>query len=143
MFELPDLSGKSRELRDFRGSPTLLLFWNPGCGFCQMMLDDLKTWEANRPHGAPQLLVVSTGSLEINRGMGLRAPVVLDEEFRTGSAFGVNGTPSAVLVDANGRIASTVAVGAPAVLSLAKHTATSADATERVTASVGLHNIVS
>ena len=34
-------------------------------------------------------------------------------------AFGATGTPSAVLVDAEGRIASDVAVGAPAVMGLA------------------------
>ncbi len=59
---LPDLDGREVSLTDFRGAPTLALFWNPGCGYCQRMLDDLKTWEANRPPGAPRLLVVSTGS---------------------------------------------------------------------------------
>jgi hypothetical protein len=45
--------------------------------------------------------------------------VVLEQGFATGSAFGANGTPSAVLVDSEGKIASEVAVGAPAVLALA------------------------
>ena len=51
--------------------------------------------------------------------MGLNSPVVLDQQFSVGQAFGVGGTPSAVLVDVEGRIASEVAVGAPAVLELA------------------------
>jgi hypothetical protein len=83
------------------------------------MLDNLKAWEAQRPKGAPKLLVVSTGSIEANRAMGLRSPVLLDEGFSTGTAFGASGTPSAVLVDAKGKIASEIAVGAPAVLALA------------------------
>ena len=45
--------------------------------------------------------------------------MVLDQQFAAGRAFGASGTPSAVLVDAKGRIASEVAVGAPAVLGLA------------------------
>jgi len=45
--------------------------------------------------------------------------VVLDEGFAAGWAFGAGGAPSAVLVDAAGRIASPVAVGAQAVLALA------------------------
>jgi hypothetical protein len=45
--------------------------------------------------------------------------VVLDQQFATGRAFGASGTTSAVLVDAEGKIASEVAVGAPAVLELA------------------------
>ena len=116
---LPDLSGKEVELAEFRGTNTLLLFWNPGCGFCARMLDDLKAWEANPPDGAPKLLVVSQGDVEANRAMGLRSPVVLDQGFATGRAFGASGTPSAVLVDAEGTIASGIAKGAPAVLALA------------------------
>jgi peroxiredoxin len=33
--KLPDLEGNPVELEDFRGEETLVLFWNPGCGFCQ------------------------------------------------------------------------------------------------------------
>jgi hypothetical protein len=83
------------------------------------MLDDLKAWEAEPPADAPRLLVVSTGSVEDNRAMGLRSTVVLDQGFVTGQAFGAGGTPSAVLVDAEGKLASGVAVGADAVLALA------------------------
>lgn len=68
---------------------------------------------------APQLLVVSTGDMEANRAMGLRSPVVLDESFVAGRAFGASGTPSAVLLDAAGKVASPIAVGAQAVFTLA------------------------
>jgi peroxiredoxin len=40
--KLPDLEGKNVKLTDFRGKETLVLFWNPGCGFCEQMLPDLK-----------------------------------------------------------------------------------------------------
>jgi peroxiredoxin/uncharacterized membrane protein YphA (DoxX/SURF4 family) len=118
---LRDLDGERVALQEFRGRDTLVLFWNTGCGFCQRMVPDLKTWEetAGGAPGAPQLLVVSTGGVEANRAMGLRSPIVLDDEFAAGRAFGAGGTPSAVLVDAAGRIASGVAVGATAVFSLA------------------------
>jgi peroxiredoxin len=117
---LPDLTGKTVDLSDFRGRPTLVLFWSPRCGFCQQMLDDLKAWEAHPPDGAPRLLVVSTGSVEENRAQGLRSPVVLDQGFTAGRAFGADGTPMAVLVDAEGRIASDAATGAAEVLALAR-----------------------
>ena len=52
--------------------------------------------------------------------MGLRSPVVLDQGGTVMSAFGANDTPMAVLVDAHGKIASELAVGAPAVLALAR-----------------------
>ena len=119
-LRLPDLDGRTVDLADFRGRETLVLFWNPGCGFCEQMLDALRAWEVNTPAGAPQLLVVSTGGVDENRSLGLRSPVVLDQGFGVGSAFGASGTPMAVLVDADSRVASEVAAGAPAVLALAR-----------------------
>ncbi len=119
-IKLENLGGKNVELKNFRGSETLVLFWNPGCGFCQQMLPDLKEWEANPPEEAPKLLVVSAGTEEANKEMSLSSPVVLDQQFAVGRSFGASGTPSAVLVDKEGKIASEVAVGAPAVLKLAR-----------------------
>src|SRR5829696_7138910 len=117
--KLPDLEGHIVKLADFRGEKTLLLFWNPGCGFCQQMLPDLKQWESEAPESAPRIVVVSAGSEEANREMGLTSPILLDQNFATGRAFGASGTPSAVLVDTEGKVASEVAVGAPAVMELA------------------------
>jgi peroxiredoxin len=118
-LHLTDLHGEPVDLAAFRGRPTLLVFWNPGCGFCQRMLPDLKAWEEHTLPGAPQPLIVSTGTAEANQAMGLRSPIVLDEAFTAGRTFGVTGTPSAVLIDAQGHVASTVAVGAAAILTLA------------------------
>jgi peroxiredoxin len=121
-FSLPDLSGQTVSLSDFRGDKTLVLFWRPSCGFCQRMLADLKAWEAKPPKGAPKLLLVSTDSVESNQAMGLRSPVLLDQDgMRVGGLFRATGTPMAVLVDAEGKIASELAAGAPAVLALAGH----------------------
>ncbi|HEX2186481.1 MAG TPA: TlpA disulfide reductase family protein, partial [Chloroflexota bacterium] len=119
-IKLPDLEGRTVDLVDFRGSKTLLLFWNPGCSFCQELLPELKAWEAKPPKGAPRLLVVSTGTIEANRAQGLRSPIVLDQDLATVRGYGAEGTPSAVLVDAQGKIASHLAVGVPAVLALAR-----------------------
>lgn len=117
-FRLPDLSNRMVELATFRGKKTVVLFWNPGCGFCQRMLDDVKAWEAKPPKAAPKVLVVSTGTVEANRSLGLRSKVVLDQSFGVGTSFGANGTPMAVLIDERGRIASDVAAGAERVMAL-------------------------
>jgi thiol-disulfide isomerase/thioredoxin len=118
--KLDDLTGNQVSLKeDFKGEETLVLFWNPGCGFCQQMLPELKQWEENPPEAAPKLLVISAGTEEANKQMGLASPVILDQQFSAGRQFGAGGTPSAVLVDAEGEIASEVAIGAPAVLELA------------------------
>jgi peroxiredoxin/uncharacterized membrane protein YphA (DoxX/SURF4 family)/thiol-disulfide isomerase/thioredoxin len=93
----------------------LLVFWNPDCGFCERMLDALRELDAR----VPGLVLISTGTPAANREMGLQAPVLLDVEFAAGNAFGAMGTPSAVRIGADHRIASAVAVGADAVLALA------------------------
>jgi len=123
VVELTNLDGEPVKLADFAGHPTAVLFWNPGCGFCQRMVDDLKAWEADRPEDAPNLLVVSTGEADQNREQGLKSPIVLDSGFSVGRAFGASGTPSAVLVDAEGKIASGLAVGGPTVISLLRNEA--------------------
>ena len=119
--DLRDLAGERVALTaDDRD--TLVLFWNPHCGFCRRMLADLRAWEDRPPDSAPRLLVISTGSLEDNRAMGLRAPILLDHGFATATTFGASGTPSAVLVDSTSRIASELATGASAVMKLATPT---------------------
>ncbi len=123
VVELNNLDGEPVTLKQFEGHPTAVLFWNPGCGFCQRMADDLKAWENNKQEGAPNLLVVSTGEVEANKATGLQSPVVLDSGFNVGRAFGASGTPSAVLVGADGKIASGLAVGSPSVLSLLRNEA--------------------
>jgi thiol-disulfide isomerase/thioredoxin len=128
---LPDLRGQMTDVVAMRGRRTLLLFWNPSCGFCQRMLDDVKAWERQAPPGAPALLVISTGSAEDNAQQGFRSPVLLDTDFKTGALFGVSGTPSAVMLDEGGRIASEVGVGAEAVLALASSGLTPAAARSR------------
>ena len=65
------------------------------------------------------LVVISTGTAEDGREMGLRSRVLLDPSQQAGAAFGARGTPMAVLLDAGGRIASEIAAGAQAVFALA------------------------
>lgn len=115
---LADLDGHPVDLHDYRGRETVVVFWDDGCPHCQRLAEDLRRWEAEPPRDAPRLLVVSSGSAEATRAFGFRSTVALDREFRVAGAFGVSGTPSAVLVDADGRIASTIGSGARDVMAL-------------------------
>jgi uncharacterized membrane protein YphA (DoxX/SURF4 family)/peroxiredoxin len=115
---LRDLKGGTTDLATL-GGRRLLLFWNPSCGFCREMLDDVKAWERGRSADAPELVVISSGSPMANREQGFQSRVLLDSHFTAGDRFGATGTPSAVIVDENGRVASHVAVGARAVMTLA------------------------
>jgi hypothetical protein len=84
------------------------------------MLPELKAWERRRARTAPRLLLVSTGTVDANRSLGLVSPIVLDDEGYAARSFGAAGTPMGLLVDAGGRIASSVATGAQAVMVLAR-----------------------
>ncbi len=98
--DLIDLSGEAVSLTASIEADTMLLFWNPDCGFCARALEDLRALERDRPDDAPRLLIVSRGSVESNESMGLASPILLDESFEAGTALAAPGTPSAVLVDA-------------------------------------------
>jgi thiol-disulfide isomerase/thioredoxin len=118
-LQFADLDGKTVDLANLRGRRRLLLFWNPDCGFCQQMLDDVKTWERNPPSEAPELVVISAGTQEGIREQGFQSRVLLDPNFGAGQVFNAGGTPSAVVLDEDGRVASEVGIGAQAVLALA------------------------
>jgi thiol-disulfide isomerase/thioredoxin len=118
-LDLRDLDGRSVALADPAGGDTLVLFWNPGCGYCNAMRGDLLDWEQSAGADGPRLLVVSSGDLEQSRADGFRSIVALDADYTVGEAFGAGGTPMAVLIDGEGRIASGLVTGATAVLTLA------------------------
>jgi len=118
-LQLPDLDGGTLDLGALRGRRTPVLFWSPSCGYCQQMIEDVKKLERERAPDAPELLIISSGTPEANREQGFRSPVLLDRIFGAGSVLGAGGTPSAVIIDEQGVVASEVGVGAPAVLALA------------------------
>lgn len=119
-FRLPDLNGQQQlDLKDLQGRNVLLLFWNPSCRFCLDMVSELRSWESQE-HNDLDLLVISTGTAEANRAMNLQSTVLIDQDFSVGRLFNAAGTPSAVLIDVSGKIASELAVGSTEVLALAQ-----------------------
>lgn len=95
---------------------SVVLFWNPDCGYCRAIHQDLLELEANANGSTPQLLVISSGDEERTRADGFNSPVLLDPDWSAGDRFGASGTPSAVVVDADGRVDSEVLVGGQAIL---------------------------
>jgi peroxiredoxin len=130
-FALPDLNGARKALADFHGQKLLLLFFNPGCGFCTRMAPDLAALPVDSRDGLPIPLVISTGEPEENRELvaehRLRGPVLLQEAMEVASQYQCHGTPMGYLLDEEGRIASELAVGAEALLALARGPESGAD----------------
>jgi thiol-disulfide isomerase/thioredoxin/uncharacterized membrane protein YphA (DoxX/SURF4 family) len=117
-LRLPDLNGEVFDLSTLRGRHTLLLFWDPGCGFCQGMVTDLRTQELVRPTDAPDLLIITKGTADATRAHGFRSRVLVDRYSAAGTLFGANGTPGAVLLDEEGRVASELGTGACATFEM-------------------------
>jgi thiol-disulfide isomerase/thioredoxin len=128
-LSLRQLQGGRITMAELIREPTVVLFWNPGCGYCRSMRDDLRRWERRQLPRAPRLVVVSSGDEANVRAEGFEAPVLLDPEFAVGRALGIGGTPVAVLVDAEHHIVSSPATGPEAVLALAN---TSAEASRKL-----------
>ncbi|MES1247824.1 MAG: MauE/DoxX family redox-associated membrane protein [Actinomycetota bacterium] len=115
---LVSLAGDRVALSDLRGRESLLLFWNPDCGYCRALHPDVLEWERRASGDGQRLVVVSSGDAERTRADGFSSLVLLDDAFAAGEALGASGTPMAVAVDADGRVASKVAAGAAAILAL-------------------------
>ncbi|MET0753342.1 MAG: redoxin domain-containing protein [Pyrinomonadaceae bacterium] len=111
-FSLADLHGKQIGAEDFKGRRTLVTFWSTTCPHCSNMMDELKIWEKEKGAGEPDLLVFSDGDAETHKALQLNAPILLDKNYKTAEKLGMSGTPSAILVDENGKIASETAIGA-------------------------------
>jgi hypothetical protein len=113
-----ELDGGEVDLQDTLDGETVILFWRPGCRPCRDLYGRVRAWESEHPAGVPSLLVVSIGNADETSADPFGSPVLLDELLAANDALGAGLAPTAVLVDADGRIASSVAVGADAVMSL-------------------------
>jgi thiol-disulfide isomerase/thioredoxin len=114
------LGGRSLPLGEVIEDTTVLLFWNPSCGYCRGMRDDVRRLEADPAPDGPQLVIVSVDA-DATRDEAFESPVVLDATGEITQAFGATGTPMAVLIDPDGRIGSEVAAGAEKVLALTRN----------------------
>lgn len=110
------------------GRLTLVVFGDPACAACTSLHPVLASWFADR-RGQRQVVVVSrTARAPVPEG----ATLFVEHGRSASEAYGVTGTPSALLVDGSGTVASALAEGADAIRELL------ADADERTTAPVRL-----
>jgi len=117
-FALQDVHGREITSKDFRGKKTLVAFWSTTCPHCVDMVRELQEWDREKGADEPNLLVFSEGDVEDHKEIGLKSPILIDKGYETSEKFGMNGTPSAVLINENGKIISETATGAANIWAL-------------------------
>lgn len=110
-FSAVDVRGREITDKDFDGRKTLVAFSSPTCGHCVQLMGQIRDWEALRAGGDPQIVIFSDGDEEEEKKLGIKAPIIVDKEYKTAAKFGMRGVPSAVLVDETGTIVTEAAIG--------------------------------
>ena len=134
-FELPDLHGRIHRLSDFRGRELLLIFFNPGCGHCTRMTADLAALPADGSNTSAFPIVVTTGDVAENIKLleqsGVRCQVLVQKQREVAEQYRAHGTPMGYRIDAAGRIASELTIGAESLLGTAGESASRGQAPGR------------
>jgi hypothetical protein len=123
-FDLPGLAGERVSLVGLlsAGRGALLVFTDPRCGPCQALLPQLAAWQDAYADGVTVALI-SRGSaaenLFVRDEHGLRH-VARQAEHQTDTRYGVLGTPSAILIGADGRVLAPLVTGADQIADLAQ-----------------------
>jgi thiol-disulfide isomerase/thioredoxin/uncharacterized membrane protein YphA (DoxX/SURF4 family) len=117
-ISVTDINGNGFDSSQFKGKETLVAFWSPTCKYCEAMMDDIKAWDKTRNGTEPNLVIFADGEKDEHLKLGLKAPMIVDEDREIGEKFGQFGTPSAILVDENGKFISETAIGAEDIWSL-------------------------
>lgn len=115
-FVLPTPDGARVALGDLLEPelPLLIVFSDTGCGACSALMPELAHWQHEHADSLT-IAVVGHGDAERLRAAaeehGLERLLIAPDRSVFG-AYGSYGTPSAVLIGADGRVASTVLYGA-------------------------------
>jgi len=121
-FELSAYDGGSRSLAHLLapGKPLLLIFTSPTCGPCVVLFQEIKDWQ--RAHSDKLTIgLISKGTIKDNfvnvarNGLG---EVLLQKEREVAEQYKAMVTPTAVVVNAGGRIVSPLAAGADEIRNL-------------------------
>jgi thiol-disulfide isomerase/thioredoxin len=108
------INSEPLKLKDLRGRVVLIEFWTFGCYNCRNTLPFAKRWDNNYREKGLTVIGVHSPEFDYERkvedlrgevvSLGIRYPVVTDNDYQTWEAYNVNGWPTAFLLDKQGRI---------------------------------------
>jgi len=121
-FELAAYAGGTTSLDQLLayGKPLLLIFTNPTCGPCVVLFAEVKEWQ--QAH-SEQLTValISFGTIKenfVNVARNRLGHVLLQQKREVAEKYNASVTPTAVIVNTSGKIASSLAAGADQIRAL-------------------------
>jgi peroxiredoxin len=128
-FALADLDGETLSLDALRalGKSIVLVFSDTGCGPCNALLPDLGRWQHQHAKELT-LVVVNRGRPETIRAQCAKhalGQVLFQRKREVMESYRAYGTPSAVVVQADGAIGSPLAQGPESIRALVARTAVS------------------
>lgn len=121
-FELSDLNDKTVSLSDVLSpkKSTMFFFVSPTCNPCGALLPEIEEWQSELKEKV-NIVFISNGTAKENAeklGGKTLKKVLLQKDREVAEAFGAKWTPTVVLVNSSGRIASRVAAGDSAIREL-------------------------
>ncbi len=133
-FVLPDVNGKQISFENLlmQAKPMLFFFVSPACKPCAALLPEIEKWQTELK-GKLNFIFVSSGDVKENldkfAGTTLKQ-VLLQKDREIALRFGAEWTPTAILVNNDGTIASRAAVGDKAIRDLFDGVKAQIDTTE-------------
>jgi peroxiredoxin len=123
-FDLPGLAKERISLAGLlsAGRGVLLVFTDPRCGPCQALLPQLASWQDTHADRMTVALIsrgTPAENLLAREEHGLRH-IARQAEHQTDTPYGVVGTPSAILIGADGRVLGPLVTGADQIADLAQ-----------------------
>jgi peroxiredoxin len=108
-FTLPARDGGTVHLADLKGQVVMINFWATWCGPCRQEMPLLAQLHAKyEPLGFTLLGVNvepdSAAAVAWLKGVPVPFPILFDTESKVANVFGVEGMPSTVFVDRNGKV---------------------------------------
>jgi thiol-disulfide isomerase/thioredoxin len=101
-------------LKSLRGRVVLIEFWTFACYNCRNTLPSVKKWDAQYRDKGLTIIGVHTPELDYERnidnlrrevaGLGINYPVVIDNDYSTWKAYGVEAWPTLFVLDKQGRV---------------------------------------
>lgn len=101
-------------LKSLHGRVVLIEFWTFACYNCRNTLPALKKWDAQYRDKGLTIIGVHTPELDFERdidqlrrevaGLGIKYPVVTDQDYSTWKAYDVQAWPTLFVLDKQGRV---------------------------------------